>query len=68
MQVVGIRNMDLKLLTFLALGSNEILGRALVGSSKNIPQEHRAIFDDLLRSKSATATAQWMSLTDPTIP
>lgn len=66
--MVGSRNADLKLLTFLATGSNEILGRALVGSSKNIPQEHRAIFDDLLRSKSATATAQWMSLTDPTIP
>lgn len=54
--------------SLFATGSNEILGRALVGNSRNIPQEHRAIFDDLLRSKSATATAQWMSLTDPTIP
>lgn len=49
-------------------GSNEILGRALVGSSKDIPLENRALFDDLMRSKSATAAAQWISLTDPTLP
>lgn len=46
-------------------GSNEIIGRALVGSDKNLPQQNRAMFDDLLRSKSATATAQWLSLTEP---
>lgn len=48
-------------------GSNEIIGRALVGSDRSFPQPNRAIFDDLLRSKSATATAQWLSLTDPAI-
>lgn len=50
----------------LILGSNEIIGRALVGNDRSLPQPNRALFDDLLRSKSATATAQWLSLTDPT--
>lgn len=48
-------------------GSNEIIGRVLVGSDRNLPQPNRALFDDLLRSKSATATAQWLSLTDPAV-
>lgn len=47
-------------------GSNEIIGRALVGNDRSLPQANRALFDDLLRSKSATATAQWLTLTDPT--
>lgn len=58
------------LITFILLcikGSNEIIGRALVGNDRSLPQANRAIFDDLLRSKSATATAQWVSLTDPAI-
>lgn len=62
------RYTNLKMVSLFATGPNEILGRAFVGSSKKIPHEHRAIFDDLLRSKSPTATAQWISLTDPTIP
>lgn len=39
----------------------------MVGNAKSIPQRNRAIFDDLIRSKSATATAQWITLTDPNI-
>lgn len=48
-------------------GSNEIIGRALVGNDRSLPQPNRALFDDLLRSKSTTATAQWLSLTDPAV-
>lgn len=55
------------LFVYLRTGSNEIIGRVLVGSDRSLPQAHRALFDDLLRSKSATATAQWLSLTDPAI-
>lgn len=51
----------------LQIGSNEIIGRVLVGNDRSFPQQIRAIFDDLLRSKSATATAQWLSLNDPAI-
>lgn len=52
---------------YLQTGSNEIIGRVLIGSDRSLLQAHRALFDDLLRSKSATATAQWLSLTDPAI-
>lgn len=45
-------------------GSDEVIGRALVGNDRNLPQPNRALFDDLLRSKSATATAQWLSLAE----
>lgn len=41
-----------------------MIGRALVGNDRNLPHPNRALFDDLLRSKSATATAQWLSLTE----
>lgn len=57
----------LPLIVSLFTGSNEIIGRALVGNDRCFPQVNRAMFDDLLRSKSATATAQWLSLTDPAI-
>lgn len=44
------------------LGSNEILGRAIVGHSQDIGIEERNFFDEMFRSKSATA--QWISLSD----
>lgn len=47
----------------LLLGSNEILGRAIVGSSCDVQPEQRAFFEEILRTK--TATAQWISLSDP---
>lgn len=52
------------MLVCLLLGSDEAIGRAIVGNDKKLPQPNRALFDDLLRSKSATATAQWLSLTE----
>lgn len=44
------------------LGSNEVLGRAVVGHSHEIGVEERNFFDEMFRSK--TATAQWISLSD----
>ncbi|KAJ6642351.1 YEATS domain-containing protein 2 [Pseudolycoriella hygida] len=43
--------------------SDEILGRAFVGSSPDVPPEQRVFFEDVLRTK--TATAQWIPLSDP---
>lgn len=48
----------------LIAGPNEILGRALVGNSKKVKLEERHFFEEIMRTK--TATAQWISLSDPT--
>ncbi|KAG4066040.1 hypothetical protein HA402_001287 [Bradysia odoriphaga] len=45
------------------LGSNEVLGRAIVGSSSDVQPEQRDFFEEILRTK--TATAQWIPLCDP---
>lgn len=45
------------------LGANELLGRALVGNSHEVRLEDKQFFDEIFRTK--TATAQWISLSDP---
>ena len=45
------------------LGSNECLGRAIVGNAANVRVEERNFFDEIFRTK--TATAQWIPLSDP---
>ncbi|CRL02689.1 CLUMA_CG015761, isoform A [Clunio marinus] len=45
------------------LGANELLGRALVGNSHEVRVEDKQFFDEIFRTK--TATAQWISLSDP---
>lgn len=45
------------------LGTNELLGRAVVGNKADIRAEERIFFDEVLRTKSAVA--QWIPLTDP---
>lgn len=45
------------------LGSNESLGRAIVGNLPNVRVEERNFFDEMFRTK--TATAQWIPLSDP---
>uniref|UniRef100_A0A336K0W5 CSON011185 protein n=1 Tax=Culicoides sonorensis TaxID=179676 RepID=A0A336K0W5_CULSO len=45
------------------LGTNELLGRAVIGNKSDIRQEERIFFDEMLRTK--TAIAQWIPLTDP---
>lgn len=55
-------------ISFNLLGSNEVIGRAVIGSDKDLPQANRAIFDDLIRSKNSTTTSQWISLSEPTVP
>lgn len=45
------------------LGANELLGRAIVGNSHDVRIEDKQFFDEIFRSK--TATAQWISLSDP---
>lgn len=45
------------------LGTNELLGRALVGRSHDVRIEEKHLFDEIFRSK--TATAQWIALSDP---
>lgn len=45
------------------LGTNELLGRAVVGNKADIRHEERVFFDEMLRTK--TAIAQWIPLTDP---
>jgi synaptotagmin-10 len=45
------------------LGTNELLGRAVVGNSSEVTTESRQFFDEIFRTK--TATAQWISLSDP---
>ncbi|XP_053675820.1 synaptotagmin-5 [Anopheles nili] len=42
------------------LGKNETLGRATVGSGPEFRQENRKFFDELFRTRAATA--QWISL------
>ncbi|XP_037925312.1 synaptotagmin-5 [Hermetia illucens] len=48
------------------LGSDEILGRAIIGNTPQVRSEDRAFFDEVFRSK--TATAQWIPLTDSRLP
>lgn len=45
------------------LGSNEPLGRAIVGNLPNVRIAERNFFDEMFRTKGATA--QWISLSDP---
>lgn len=45
------------------LGSNELLGRAVVGNSSDIRVEERKFFQDVLRS--SVAVAEWIPLSDP---
>lgn len=45
------------------LGANELLGRAVVGNSHEVRIEDKQFFDEIFRTK--TATAQWISLSDP---
>lgn len=45
------------------LGSDELLGRAVVGNKPDIRNEERIFFDEVLRTKSTVA--QWIPLTDP---
>lgn len=45
------------------LGTNELLGRAVIGNKADIRHEERVFFDEMLRTK--TAIAQWIPLTDP---
>lgn len=45
------------------LGTNELLGRAVVGNSHEVTIEDKQFFDEIFRTK--TATAQWISLSDP---
>ncbi|ALC38676.1 Sytalpha [Drosophila busckii] len=45
------------------LGSNEILGRALVGNSAEVPHDERIFFEEMFRAKNATA--QWVTLHEP---
>lgn len=42
------------------LGSSEILGRAVIGNSPEVRLEEKMFFDEMFRSKSATA--QWVPL------
>ncbi|GLV41487.1 Synaptotagmin alpha [Carabus blaptoides fortunei] len=48
------------------LGASELLGRNLVGRTSDSRQEERDFFNEILHSK--TATAQWLSLSDPRTP
>lgn len=45
------------------LGTNELLGRAVIGNKPDIRHEERVFFDAVLRTK--TSIAQWIPLTDP---
>lgn len=45
------------------LGTKELLGRSVVGSSHEVRLEERQFFDEIFRTK--TATAQWIPLSDP---
>ena len=48
------------------LGTNELLGRALVGNSPDVKMDEKSFFDEMFRTKSATA--QWIHLMDPRTP
>lgn len=43
-------------------GSNEILGRAVLGSGADVRPDEKLFFEEMFRSKNATA--QWVSLQD----
>lgn len=65
---VGREMLKNSLIEFLVLhdsllGSNELLGRAVVGNKPDIRAEERIFFDEVLRTKSAVA--QWVPLSDP---
>ncbi|XP_013099348.1 synaptotagmin-1 [Stomoxys calcitrans] len=44
------------------LGSNEVLGRAILGSGPDVRPEEKLFFEEMFRSKNATA--QWVPLQD----
>lgn len=44
-------------------GSSEILGRALIGNSPEVPHDERIFFEEMFRAKNATA--QWVPLHEP---
>lgn len=45
------------------LGPNEPLGRAVIGNSPDIRVDERNFFEEMFRTKSATA--QWIPLSEP---
>jgi C2 domain len=47
------------------LSTNEVLGRAFVGNANEVCAEDRAFFDEMFRTKTATA---WVPLLDPRNP
>lgn len=64
---VGKDTLKNSLIEFLVLhdsllGANELLGRGVLGHSKEIRKEEKHFFDEMFRTK--TATAQWITLRD----
>uniref|UniRef100_A0A1A9WLM6 C2 domain-containing protein n=1 Tax=Glossina brevipalpis TaxID=37001 RepID=A0A1A9WLM6_9MUSC len=55
-------NIELTVIHDSLLGSNEVLGRAIIGDSPDVRYEERVFFEEMFRSKSATA--QWIPLQD----
>lgn len=45
------------------LGVNELLGRAVVGSSSDVRIEEKQFFDEIFRTKSTKT--EWIPLSDP---
>lgn len=45
------------------LGANELLGRAIVGSSNEVRIEEKQFFDEIFRTKSTKT--EWIPLSDP---
>lgn len=48
--------------TFLILGSNEVLGKAVIGAGAGVRPDEKLFFEEMFRSKKATA--QWIPLQD----
>lgn len=48
------------------LGASELLGRCKVGRGPDCRPEEKEFFVEMLHSK--TATAQWLTLSDPRTP
>lgn len=45
------------------IGANELLGRAIVGSSNEVRIEEKQFFDEIFRTKSTKT--EWIPLSDP---
>uniref|UniRef100_A0A1B0A9N4 C2 domain-containing protein n=1 Tax=Glossina pallidipes TaxID=7398 RepID=A0A1B0A9N4_GLOPL len=61
-ELLKAANIELTVVHDSLLGSNEILGRAVIGGGPDIRYEERIFFEEMFRSKSATA--QWIPLQD----